>query len=227
MCQVVSKVASKVVWQVLHNRFVANGFLVLRGMSFVSHRMVSSDVKPVPRDAKIFPGRELWKENFMKRSAGIVFAAVVLLLLTLAGLLCTLLTTAAMFLNRYPIIPHTVGIQTMVGTANLLLFCFLAFCLWTVVGLFRLQPGTPVRMILVGVATAVVAGLIGVEFLRLRALIPPGMLVPGENLQVVSVALMLAGAYFVAALIGVWWVVYFSLPGVRRRFNPAVSLVAK
>lgn len=163
----------------------------------------------------------------MKRSAGIVFAAVVLLLLTLAGLLLTLLTTAAMFLNRYPIIPHTVGIQTMVGAANLLLFCFLAFCLWTVVGLFRLQPGAPIRMVLVGVATAAVSGLIGFEFLRLRSLIPPGMLVPGNDVQVASIVLLLAAAYFVAALIGVWWVVYFSIPSVRSRFSPSVPLTAK
>lgn len=163
----------------------------------------------------------------MKKPAGIIVAAVVLSLMTILGFLCTFVSSAAMFLNRYPIIPRSPGILMIAALVNVLLLCFLVFCAWTAVGLFRVHSRARIRMIIVGVLTAVFSGLIGAGFVHLYTLIPPGFMIPGQNIQVAEVALILALSYFVAALIGIWWIVYFSRPYVRQAFQPATPVSAR
>lgn len=157
----------------------------------------------------------------MKTPAGVAIAAIVLLLLTIFGFLCTLLSSAAMFVNRYPLIPRSPGILAVAGIINLLLLCFLIFCFWTAAGLFRLRSAARIRMIVVGFLTAVVTGLIGVELVHLHTLVPAGLTVPGEQLPAAAVVMIVAFVYFAAALVGIWWVAYFSSTHVRQVFDRA------
>lgn len=156
----------------------------------------------------------------MRRPAGVIVAAVVLGLMTLLGLLGTVASMAVWLFLKSPLIPKVPALRATVIAVDGLAICFFLFCAWTVVDLFRMRKWARYSILALGGLLFVISGLLCVAMIVARNYAPP---LPGGPSPVSMQAVMLgiAAFYGVGALIGVWWLVYFSLRPVREAFAGA------
>ena len=159
----------------------------------------------------------------MRRPAGVIIAAVVLGLMTLLGILGSLLALIGSFVMHPPV--NVPGFRVvMVGSVFVGLF-FFVYCAWTVVDLFRMRRWARVSAVVIGGLLFAFSALAGVGMLAARHLAP---MIPSPGPTPVNVAaifVLMALFYFFVSLIGLWWVVYFCLPSVRAAFNASHLMV--
>lgn len=174
----------------------------------------------------------------MKRPTGIVFAAIVLLLISLLQVLMAFL----MALSGV-ILP----MQTRAGVAQaapmpawmpifmyVLSAFFVALAAWgitTTVGLFRLRPWARYSVLVIGGGLALI-GLVSALGTGLLILIP--MPLPStvdasqaQTTQALTKVVFAVVAFFYAILcaIGVSWLIYFNRKKVREVFTPALTQI--
>lgn len=157
----------------------------------------------------------------MRRPVGIVIAASVLGVIGVLGLLSVAWSFAGVFLMHNQVLPKGSAVEATIGGVDLFFAGALLFCVWTAVGLFRLRPWARYSIITIGVLVFAFCGIISAAMFVLRHFAPTlagmaGAAAPSPELGIVFVAIGLF--YAASALIGVWWVVYFSLRGVRLAF---------
>jgi hypothetical protein len=154
------------------------------------------------------------------KPAGISIAAIVLALMAAVGLLAAGLLVAVLFLKHYPVVPNIPTVHLFVVCFDLLIFLLVLWSIWTVVGLFQLKPWARFSILALGALDLCFFGVQSVGLLMLRSrsdfslTMPTG---PGA-IHVSTVLLEIAAFDAVLALIGVWWLVYFSLSHVRLAF---------
>jgi len=159
--------------------------------------------------------------NRAKRPAGVSVAAVVLALLSLIGLLVASLLVAVLFLKHYPIVPRIPAVRLFVICFDLLLLLLLLWSIWTVVGLFQLKHWARFSILALGALTLCFFGVQSVGLLILRGRYDLSMMMPtGPGaIPVATIVLDIAAFDAFLALIGIWWLVYFSLLHVRLAFS--------
>jgi hypothetical protein len=159
------------------------------------------------------------------RPAGVNLSAVVLSLLILFGALVLAGSVAALFFTRNPLVPRIASVRIVLSAFDLLLLLLLCWCAWTVAGLFRLRSWARYSMLVIGVLDFLVFAVFCATMLLARrnpivvgmdAHPNPGMPIP-LGIMILTLAIIYGGI----ALIGLWWVVYFSLPPVRNAFAAA------
>jgi hypothetical protein len=158
----------------------------------------------------------------IEKPGGVSVAAVVLGLMSLFGLLCVAVSILTMFLTRNPIVPNIASVRIIFAAFNLLMLVFVAWCFWTVVGLFQFKPWARYSIIVIGVLDFVFFTLLSAVMVAAHTSpVIAGMDVHPNTGMPFSMGVMMLGLaafYVVLALIGVWWVVYFSLRHVRLAF---------
>jgi len=99
-------------------------------------------------------------------------------------------------------------------------FLLVLWSIWTVVGLFQLKPWARFSILALGALDLCFFGVQCVGLLMLRGRYDFSMTMPtGPGaVQVSTLLLEIAAFDAVLALIGVWWLVYFSLAHVRVAF---------
>jgi hypothetical protein len=158
----------------------------------------------------------------------VMAAAVVMGFMALLGILGISLALVVFLFMHNPV--NVPGFRVVVVLSNLLALGFFLFEGWTVVGLFRLRRWARGAAIVIGALVCFFSGGAGVGMLAVRNLVPamppPA---PGEPASVLSslplIVEGIAAFYFLVALVGLWWAVYFSLPKVRAAFRGADLMV--
>jgi hypothetical protein len=155
-----------------------------------------------------------------KRPVGVGVAAVILALMAAVGLLVAGLLVAVLFLKHYPIVPNIPAVRLFVICFDVLMFLLVLWSLWTVVGLFQLKPWARFSILALGALDLCFFGVQSVGLLVLRSRYDFSMMMPtGPGAIHVSTVLLEVAAFeALLALIGVWWLVYFSLSYVRGAF---------
>ena len=155
-----------------------------------------------------------------ERPAGVSVAAIVLALMAVVGLLFAAVSIAALFLTHNPIIPKIASVRIVVVCLDLLMLLLLLWCVWTVVGLFQLKPWARFSILALGALVLCFFGLQSAGLLVLRSRYDFSMMLPtGPGAIHVSTLLLDIAAFdALVALIGIWWLVYFSLAHVRAAF---------
>jgi hypothetical protein len=164
----------------------------------------------------------------MRKPAGVIAAAVVMGLMALLGILGVSFTLVVFLFMHNPV--NLPGFRVIVVLSNVFVLAFFLFCGWTVVGLFRMRHWARGAAIVIGALVCLFSAGAGVGMLAVHnfvpAMPPPA---PGEPASVLSIVpLVIAGLaafYFLVALIGLWWAIYFSLPKVRAAFSGAGLMV--
>jgi hypothetical protein len=163
----------------------------------------------------------------MRKPAGVIAAAVVMGLMALLGILGVSLSLVVFLFMHNPV--NIPGFRVMVVLGNLLVLGFFLFSGWTVVGLFRMRRWARGAAIVIGVLVCLFSGGAGAGMLAVRNLVPAMPPPTGEPATLLSslplIIAGIAGFYFLIALIGLWWAVYFSLPTVRGAFAGAGLMV--
>ena len=156
-----------------------------------------------------------------QKPAGISIAAIVLALMAAVGLLVAGLLVAVLFLKHYPIIPNIPMVRLFVICFDLLMFLLVLWAIWTVVGLFQLRPWARFSILALGALDLCFFGVQSVGLFMLRDRYDFSMTMPtGPGAIHVSTLLLEIAAFdALLALIGVWWLVYFSLGHVRVAFG--------
>ncbi|HZD50301.1 MAG TPA: hypothetical protein VE178_16280 [Silvibacterium sp.] len=156
----------------------------------------------------------------MRRPAGVTLAAVVLALVIALGATFTALLVAVLFMKHSPI-PHIPTVRIVAVCFDLLTVVMLLWSTWTVVGLFRLKPWARHSIMALGALNLCFFGIQSVGLLMLRSRHDLSMMMPTGpgGVSVSSILLGIAAFDAVLALIGLWWLVYFSLSHVRRAFE--------
>lgn len=156
-----------------------------------------------------------------KRPAGISIAAIVLALMAAVGALFATALIAALFFTRHPIIPPIPTVKLFVICFDLLMLILLLWGIWTVVGLFKLKPWARFSILALGALDLFFFGVQSIGLLILRTRTDFSMMMPSGPGAINVSAILLDIATFDAllALIGVWWLVYFSLSRVRVAFG--------
>jgi hypothetical protein len=159
------------------------------------------------------------------RPAGVGLAAAVLSLLICFGVVCLIGAVGALFLTHNRVVPQIPTVRIILSSFDLLLLLFLAWCAWTVVGLFRMRSWARLSMVAIGflnfLVFAVFAGLL------VRARYTPIILGmdahpnPAMPFPLGMIILALAAVYGVVAVIGLWWIIYFNRRTVRVAFEAA------
>lgn len=162
----------------------------------------------------------------MKRSAGVVAAALVAMLGSAFMLLMALLTVLSVVLSRF--LPQQNGIAAA-GTAAVTAIALFYLALGgggfaTALGVLKLRPWARIPMIIFGGFTAftcVFTGLL-VFFIPMPA-VPNSNLTPADwsHVRVVTVAM-----FAIPAAIGVWWLVLFNLRSTRQQFTAGAPAAA-
>ena len=156
-----------------------------------------------------------------KRPAGVILAAVVLALMSVVGLLFAAASIVALFLTRHPIVPNIPVVRITVVCLDLLLLLLLLWSIWTVVGLLQLKHWARFSILALGTLDLFFFGVQSVGLLMLRSRPDLPVMIPVGAGTVHVTAMLLDAALFEAliAVIGIWWIIYFSLPHVRKAFG--------
>lgn len=153
----------------------------------------------------------------MRRPAGVIIAAIILGVIALFGIFAEVTALGVAIFYHSPVIPNLPFIRPLLVVTNGLLLLFFLFCAWTVVGLFRMQGWARIAIAVIGGIVGFFALMMGVLMLwasRFTQYLPPG---PQSGLAQTALT-ALAGFYFVIALVGIWWLVYFNRERVRAAF---------
>jgi hypothetical protein len=163
--------------------------------------------------------------NVESKPGGISLAAAVLSLLICFGAVGLVGSIAVLFLTRNPLVPRIASVRIILASFDLLLLLFLAWCAWTVVGLFRLRLWARYSIIAIGAVDFVFFALLCATMLLARQNpIVIGMDAhpnPAMPFPLGAMILGLAVIYGAIAVIGLWWMVYFNLRPVRLAFAAA------
>jgi len=156
-----------------------------------------------------------------KRPAGVIVAAIALALMAAFGFLIAALSVAVLFLKRFAIVPKIPAVQITVICLDLLMLLLLLWAIWTVVGLFQLKPWARFSILALGALDLFFFGVQSVGLLMLRTRPDLPIMIPVGSGTVHITTVLLDAAVFdgVVALIGVWWLAYFSLAHVRMAFS--------
>jgi hypothetical protein len=161
----------------------------------------------------------------MRKPAGVIAAAIMMGLMALLGILGVSLSLVVSIIIHNPV-NNMPGFRVIMVLANLLVLGFFLFCGWTVVGLFRMRRWARVSSIVIGALVCILSGLAGAAIFAARNFVPklppppPGADPQTAMLADLPIIIEAAVAfYFAVALVGLWWAVYFSLPGVGRAFR--------
>lgn len=158
----------------------------------------------------------------MRRPAGVIAAAVVLGLIALIGIFAMMAGLGFAVFVRNPILPS--AFRPFVILFDSLGLCFFLFCAWVVVDLFRMRNWARISAVILGALIFLFSALAGVGILlaqKYAALLPQRPNPVDMTLIFVCIAIF----YFVIALIGLWWIVYFNLRYVRAAFQTSNIMV--
>ncbi|MGB9145557.1 MAG: hypothetical protein WCC14_07035 [Acidobacteriaceae bacterium] len=161
----------------------------------------------------------------MRRPVGVIIAAILLGAIALFGIVGETAALGLTFFYHSPLIPNLPFIRPFMVVTNGVLLLFFLLCAWTVAGLFRMRGWARISTATIGGVVAFFSLLTGVAVLwagRFTQYLPPG---PSSG-TVQTVLSMVAGFYFVVALVGIWWLVYFNLASVRMAFAASRPLSA-
>jgi hypothetical protein len=156
--------------------------------------------------------------NRADRPVGVTLAAIVLALMAISGLLIAALAVSALFLTRHPIIPPIPAVKIFVVCFDLLMLLILLWSIWTIIGLFQLKLWARFSILALGALDLCFFGVQSVGLLVVRSRYDFSMIAPG-GIHVPTVLLEVAMFDALLALIGVWWLFYFSLSHVRLAFG--------
>lgn len=163
----------------------------------------------------------------MRKPAGVIAAAVAMGLMALLGILGVSFSLVVFLFMHNPV--NIPGFRLIIVFSDLLVLAFFLFSGWTVVGLFHMRRWSRVAAIVIGALVCFLSGGAGVGMLAVRNMFPAVPPPPGEPATLLSsVPAIMAGiaaGYFAIALVGLWWIVYFSLPKVRDAFAGAGLMV--
>ncbi len=153
----------------------------------------------------------------MRKPAGVIVAAVILAIIALLGLFGSIVAIAATMLVHNPIVRNAPEVRAAGAAAMALLLIFFAWCAWTTIGLLRMRPWARISTVIVGGIIFVFCAIGGVGLLLARGF-APAIPLGATGIQAQTLILEVAGFYFLASLIGLWWLVYFNLASVRAAF---------
>ncbi|MGB7190162.1 MAG: hypothetical protein WBD10_08510 [Acidobacteriaceae bacterium] len=152
--------------------------------------------------------------------AGVVIAAVVLGLMTFAGLLIAAFSAFALFVAHSALIPRIPSVRIVAGGLDALILALVILAACTIVGLFRLKVWARYSITLLGLLDLLVFSLMtaGVLVGRVKSGMASMSIPNNPNITLGDILLWLAGFYAALALIGVWWMIYFNTSRVRKFF---------
>ena len=158
-----------------------------------------------------------------ERPGGIYLAAIVLALMAAFELLSIAFSVVTLFLARHALAPAIPAVRIGLAVVHLLMLAFVFWCFSTVVGLFRFRSWARYSMIAIGALdflffAALSAGLVWLYNNPMIAAISahPNPSIP---FSAGSLILGLSVFYVLLALVGVWWMVYFSMARIRLAFS--------
>jgi hypothetical protein len=157
-----------------------------------------------------------------EKPGGVYIAAIVLALMGAFGLISLAFSVVTLFLTSHAIAPSIPTVRILLAAVHLLMLAAVFWCFWTAVGLFRFRRWARRSMIVIGILDflffASLSG--GLIWLHGNPFVTAMDARPNPSMPFSPGALMLglSAFYGLLALIGVWWVVYFSLARVRLAF---------
>lgn len=155
-----------------------------------------------------------------QRPIGLVLAAIAMGLMAGMGLLSGLMMVLTFLFIHTPETAQYPAIKVIEIVISALPLLISGFCLWTVVGLFRIRRWARISILVFGGCItffALIAALSSVAVAFSPSMVmqsSPGLSPGGMK----AVLLGSAGFYLCAAFIGIWWLVYFNLRRVRTLF---------
>lgn len=159
------------------------------------------------------------------RPAGVSIAAIVLAAMACLGLMVAALSIGALFLTHNPIIPKILTVRIFFVCFDLLTLAVVAWCFWTVVGLFQLKSWARFSIMAIAAMELCFFAIQAVGLLVIRGkydfsglTIPNGSTTHPGVIDIPSALLAVAAADAALALIGLWWLAYFNTRHVRQAF---------
>lgn len=155
-----------------------------------------------------------------QRPIGLVLAAIALGLMAGMGLLSGIMMVLTFALIHTPETAQFPMVKTIGFGMGVVTLLISGFCLWTVIGLFRVKRWARISILIMGGLVAffsLLAALSSVIAALSQSMIPqstPGL--PPETMKIVLFGS--AALYLCAGLIGIWWLVYFNLRRIRAVF---------
>lgn len=168
---------------------------------------------------------ELTMSEQRRVPAGVVVAAVILGLMAFVGLLIVAFSTFALFVARTALIPRITSVRMAAGALDALLLALVILAAFTIVGLFRLKLWARYSMILLGLLDFVVFAIMtaGVLIARVKSGMATMTLPNNPSVTLGEILLWLAVFYAALAVIGVWWMLYFSRERMRTVFTETTA----
>lgn len=168
---------------------------------------------------------ELTMDEERRVPGGVVVAAVVLGLMAFVGLLIAGFSAFALFVARTALIPRIPSVRMAAGALDALLLALVVLAAFTIVGLFRRKLWARYSMILLGLLDFVVFAIMtaGVLVARVKSGMDAMTLPNNPGVTLGAILLWLAAFYAVLALIGVWWMIYFSRKRMLEIFSGAAA----
>lgn len=153
----------------------------------------------------------------MRRPTGVLVAATILGIFTVFNLIGILGLGFAVEISSTWRNPNLHAAKYIFAVFGVVWICYVAFCVFVVVGLVRMQNWARICISILGALKLVFWSLMAIGMFGLRNRMPdtsPAALSLHSTFWIV-----LALIYGALAMIGLWWVVYFNLKTVRRSFN--------
>jgi len=155
--------------------------------------------------------------------AGVASAAVVLGLMAFVGLLTATGLAVAIFVIKSPLIPRIPAVRMGAAGVDALILALVILSAFTIAGLFRMKIWARYSITLLGLLDFLVFGLmtVGVLIGRVKSGMASMPIPNNPNLTLGEFMLGLAAFYAMLALVGVWWMIYFTAKPVRLAFAEA------
>jgi hypothetical protein len=153
----------------------------------------------------------------LRRPTGVLVAATILGIFTVFNLIGILGLGFAVEISSAWSNPNLHAAKHFFAIFGVIWICYLAFCVFVVVGLVRMQSWARICISILGALKLVFWSLMAIGMVGLRNRMPetsPATLSVHSTFWIV-----LALIYASIAMIGLWWVVYFNLKSVRRSFT--------